>query len=80
MAFASTPAPSRRALQEALDLSDGENFRKAFLLPALENGLIEMTIPDQPTSRPADQPPAQIPADRSRPRAAAGFTCWIQAP
>ena len=53
MAFASTPAPSRRALQEALDLSDGENFRKAFLLPALENGLIEMTIPDQPTSRPA---------------------------
>lgn len=41
----------RRALQEALGLSDDEHFRKTFLLPALEGDLIEMTLPDKPTSR-----------------------------
>ncbi len=41
---------SRQALQEALGLKDGEHFRKAYLLPALEAGLIEMTIPDKPRS------------------------------
>jgi ATP-dependent DNA helicase RecG len=41
----------RRALQEALGLSDDEHFRKTFLLPALAGGLIEMTLPDKPTSR-----------------------------
>lgn len=41
---------SRQALQAALDLKDDEHFRKSYLLPALEAGLIEMTIPDKPRS------------------------------
>jgi ATP-dependent DNA helicase RecG len=40
----------RKALQKALGLKDEEHFRKAYLLPALEAGLIEMTIPDKPRS------------------------------
>ncbi len=40
----------RRELQEALGLSDRENFRKSYLQPALEYGVIEMTIPDKPQS------------------------------
>jgi ATP-dependent DNA helicase RecG len=40
----------RRALQAALNLKDDEHFRKAYLLPALEQGLVEMTIPDKPRS------------------------------
>ena len=51
MVSASVPSWTRRALQEALGLSDDEHFRKTFLLPALAEGLIEMTIPDKPTSR-----------------------------
>ena len=42
---------SRRAIQNALGLKDNEHFRKAFLAPALEHGLIEMTLPDKPNSR-----------------------------
>ena len=42
---------SRQALQAALGLRDSEHFRKAYLLPALKAGLIEMTIPDKPRSR-----------------------------
>jgi len=34
----------------ALTLRDDEHFRKAYLLPALEAALIEMTIPDKPKS------------------------------
>ena len=30
---------------------EDEHFRKAYLLPALQAGLIEMTIPDKPRSR-----------------------------
>jgi len=41
---------SRQALQAALGLKDAEHFRKAFLLPALDTGLVEMTIPDKPRS------------------------------
>jgi len=37
-------------LQRALVLKDEEHFRKAYLLPALEAGLIEMTIPEKPRS------------------------------
>jgi hypothetical protein len=50
MAMASLPALPRRALQALLELNDGEHFRKTYLLPALAGGLIEMTIPDKPTS------------------------------
>ena len=42
---------TRQRLQESLDLKDGEHFRRAYLLPALQTGLIEMTIPDKPRSR-----------------------------
>jgi ATP-dependent DNA helicase RecG len=44
-------ALSRRALQDALSLKDDEHFRLAYLLPALADGLLEMTIPDKPRSR-----------------------------
>ncbi len=40
----------RQQLKEALGLKDDEHFRKAYLLPALEAGLIEMAIPDKPRS------------------------------
>jgi Fic family protein len=41
---------TRQQLKEALGLKDDEHFRKTYLLPALEAGLIEMTIPDKPRS------------------------------
>ena len=41
---------TRQQLQQALGLNDDEHFRKAYLLPALEVGLIEMTLPDNPPS------------------------------
>jgi predicted HTH transcriptional regulator len=44
-------AMSRRQLQDALSLKGEENFRNLYLIPALELGLVEMTIPDKPTSR-----------------------------
>ncbi|GAB6042478.1 Fic family protein [Endothiovibrio diazotrophicus] len=42
---------SREALQAALGLLDRKSFRQRYLKPALEQGLIEMTIPDRPNSR-----------------------------
>ncbi len=42
---------SREELQDRLGLQDRENFRKLYLLPALEAGLVERTIPDKPNSR-----------------------------
>ncbi len=41
----------RRALQRTLGLKSDSHFRKAYLLPALLEGLIEMTIPERPQSR-----------------------------
>lgn len=41
----------REALQDALSLSARKNFRTLYLTPALNNGLLEMTIPDKPSSR-----------------------------
>ena len=38
-------------LMEKLLLKSRDNFRKLYLLPALEQGLIVMSIPDKPTSR-----------------------------
>ena len=46
-----TSERSRQGLQRALQLRDEEHFRKAYLLVALEQGLVEMTIPDRPRSR-----------------------------
>ena len=40
----------RDYLMNQLSLKDRENFRKSYLLPALETGMIEMTIPDKPRS------------------------------
>lgn len=42
---------SRVQLQAALDLRHEDHFRNTYLIPALEAGLVEMTIPDKPTSR-----------------------------
>ncbi|MCX6234222.1 MAG: hypothetical protein NT175_05775 [Bacteroidetes bacterium] len=39
----------RIEIQEALGLKHQENFRDNYLLPSLESGYIEMTIPETPT-------------------------------
>ena len=41
---------SRQDLQRLLNLKDGEHFRKAYILPAIKENLIEMTLPDKPHS------------------------------
>lgn len=41
---------SRTELQQALGLKDEKHFRKAYLLPALASGLMEMTRPETPRS------------------------------
>ena len=41
---------TRRGIQEALGLRHRIHFREAYLLPALQAGLTEMTIPDKPRS------------------------------
>jgi Fic family protein len=46
-----TGAMSREQLQVKLALADRKSFRQRYLLPALEAGLIEMTLPDKPQSR-----------------------------
>ena len=40
----------RTEIQEALALRHEDYFREAYLIPALTAGMIEMTIPDKPTS------------------------------
>jgi len=42
---------SRRELQQALDLKERKSFTQRYLKPALDSGLIEMTIPEKPSSR-----------------------------
>lgn len=42
---------SRSELMELMDLMDRNHFTTAYLRPALEAGLIEMTLPDRPNSR-----------------------------
>ena len=42
---------TRQDLRNALGLKNDEHFRKAYLLPVLQAGLIEMTVPDKPRSR-----------------------------
>ncbi len=41
----------REALQSALALNDRKSFRERYLKPALDKGLIQMSIPDKPNSR-----------------------------
>ena len=41
---------NRLELQNRLNLSDREHFRRNYLKPALECGVIEMTKPDKPNS------------------------------
>ena len=38
-------------LRQVLGLKDLKHFRKTYLQPALDAGLIEMTLPDKPHSR-----------------------------
>lgn len=42
---------ARNELQALLSLKDRESFRERYLKPALEFGLVEMTLPDKPNSR-----------------------------
>ena len=42
---------TRRELQGRLKLKGEENFRNLYLMPALNAGLMEMTIPEKPRSR-----------------------------
>ena len=42
---------TRQELQDSLKLSDRMNFHKTYLQPAIESGVLEMTIPDKPKSR-----------------------------
>ena len=42
---------SAAQLMERLGLSHRPTFRKNYLRPALDGGLIEMTVPDKPNSR-----------------------------
>lgn len=44
-------AMTRKELQNTLMLKGEDNFRKLYLIPALESGYIEMTIPNKPNSR-----------------------------
>ena len=44
-------AMSRNELQEKLGLKNAEHFRKHYLMPALNSGYVEMTVPDKPNSR-----------------------------
>ena len=41
----------RQQIQERLGLKNAEHLRKAYLVPAMASGLLEMTIPDKPNSR-----------------------------
>lgn len=42
---------SREELQEKVNIKDREYFRKSFINEALNQGFIELTIPDKPTSK-----------------------------
>jgi len=44
-------AMSRREIQQKLGLSDEKHFREFYLQPSIAGGLIEMTVPERPTSR-----------------------------
>ncbi len=41
---------TRKDIRERLGLKNDEHFRKTYLVPAIEAGLIERTIPEKPKS------------------------------
>ncbi|HYN19346.1 MAG TPA: hypothetical protein VE078_00180, partial [Thermoanaerobaculia bacterium] len=41
---------SRAQIQQALGLRHEDHFREHYLIPALRDGIVEMTIPDRPKS------------------------------
>ena len=49
--LATEGAMSRTELMQALELKDRKFFTSAYLRPSLENGLMEMTMPDKPSHR-----------------------------
>jgi ATP-dependent DNA helicase RecG len=42
---------TRREMQEFIGIASREHFNKTILLPLLESGKLEMTVPDKPNSR-----------------------------
>ena len=48
--FCSMPR-SKREMMDHIGLADSKNFRERYLVPLLNAGKIEMTIPDKPNSR-----------------------------
>lgn len=42
---------SRQELQTSMNLKNADHFRKAYILPAIAAGALEMTLPEQPKSR-----------------------------
>ena len=42
---------SRPELQKIVGINDISHFRGSYIIPALEQGLLEMTLPDKPKSR-----------------------------
>ncbi len=49
--FALSGTMTRQQIQKKLKLKDEKNFRKKYQQPAINQGLIEMTVPDKPNSR-----------------------------
>ncbi|MDQ6955446.1 MAG: putative DNA binding domain-containing protein [Mariprofundaceae bacterium] len=49
LVFCSEPR-SREEMQHFMGLKDREHFRKALLVPLLDQGLLKLTMPDKPTS------------------------------
>jgi Filamentation induced by cAMP protein Fic-like, C-terminal domain len=45
---------SRVQIQQALGLRHEDHFRAKYLIPALQSGFVEMTIPDRPKSNEHD--------------------------
>ncbi len=41
---------TRNEIQEKLNLRDSKNFREAYLIPALQQNIVEMTLPETPNS------------------------------
>ena len=42
---------SRQELQTAMNLKNADHFRKAYIVPAIAAGVLEMTLPEHPNSR-----------------------------